>query len=187
MPKTENSKYTPAKVEQLRQSLHDYFQDPENLFFESWLATTDIPTRAQVMRLCQQFPAFAQEYERCKLVQAARLLEGATRTSFQGNRAFYTVNPQIAKFVLQCGHEAFKPQAGLEVTERPDPEAEALEAIRERLPEDPGQAREWLEKLASSKGDTDGAKAVRGAADKLLGVQQLLDECADTSSAICDL
>ncbi|MBN2130304.1 MAG: hypothetical protein JW741_12450 [Sedimentisphaerales bacterium] len=107
-------KYTPTTVAALTQSLENYFDSTDALYFETWAAREGLHMR-QVHRIADANPEFAETFARMGAVQASRLLEGSTRPAdTTTNQLRYAVNPKMACLVLQAKH-GYKTQQELAV------------------------------------------------------------------------
>ena len=174
-------KFTSERVDALRRSLERFWDNPHSLYFESWCAEEGIHMR-QLYRLTQQDARFAETFDRCSCVQAARLLEGASRT-LKTNRGsnYYEINPRIAALVLQSKH-GYASKQEIEVEPKTITRYEQIQAAKTALEQSLPKHRpeKWLETILKNTTD----EVTREAAESLLNQQKLLTELANTGNAI---
>lgn len=170
--------YDEEKARELAKSLEQYFGDPDNLWFESWMRENRLHS-GTILRVRDRFAWFNELWMQMANVQASRLLEWCCKPKTdKDGRSYYRINPKLAMMVLQSKH-GYSWRADLSVAPADDPYRLA-EAARQKLeaeaPQEPDQRRAWLQRQLESTTDV-GTK---------LAVAQLLEqlEMAEQAKAL---
>lgn len=144
-------KYDRAFIDGFGADMEQWFlENPSHVFFEEFVSSRGLHMR-QCRRFCETSPEFAEAWERCACLQAARILSMSGITQFTPKgQTFFALNPRIAVLLLQSKHGyTTKEEVTLKAPEAD--EYTRIEAARRTLeqtmPQGLPKAREWLQSI----------------------------------------
>jgi hypothetical protein len=168
-------KWGDEQIEEAAESLLDWLEaDPENhVWFKSWAVENGVPPE-YLSRWSAKNAVFRQAIGVAEQTQEARLVDGGLRNRW---------NPRICALVLQARHSGWHDRQSLTVTQETDPRTLA-DALRDQMPEDPTEARQWLQSVAEGRGAGAEAEAVRDAAEHQMLMLDIVEQANHVESAV---
>jgi hypothetical protein len=169
-------KWTDEQIEEAAQDLLDWLEeDSENhVWFKDWAVENSLPPE-YLSRWSAKSAVFRQAMEMAEMAQESRLVNGGLR-----NR----LNARIVALVLQSKHRWENRQSLTVSPGEPDPRKTLADVMVEQMPEDRGEARKWLQSIASGQGAGAEADEVRAAATETIEWLDILDRAAAAGAEI---
>jgi hypothetical protein len=167
-------KWDDNAIEEAAESLLSWLaEDPDDhIWFRDWAIENGIPAE-YLSRWSAKNDIFRQAMETAEMAQEARLVNGGLRNK---------LNARIVALVLESRHR-WAGRQSLTVAQEGS-HMTLADVLREQMPEDPAEAREWLKCVADGQGAGPEAEAVREAAKREIEMADLIELAKSLPSAI---
>jgi hypothetical protein len=166
-------KWTDEQIEEAALDLLDWLEeDPDNhIWFKDWAIAAHLPPE-YLSRWSDKNEIFRQAMEMAEMAQESRLVNGGLRNK---------LNARIVALVRESRHR-WAGRQSLTVTQEGNQRTLA-DALRDRMPEDRAEARQWLQSLVDGQGTGPEVDAIKEAAKQVTDSLDMCDQAMALGSA----
>ena len=159
-------KWTDEQIEEAAESLLTWLEEDreDHIWFKDWCIENGLPPE-YLSRWTAKNAIFRQAMEMAEMAQESRLVNGGLKNK---------LNSRIVALVLESRHR-WAGRQNLSVTQEGSQRTLA-DALRDRMPEDPEEARQWLQAIADGQGTGEEAETVRAAAEHQMVMLDMIEQ-----------